>query len=490
MSRPIIIGGGPVGLTAALALAAAEIPFDLFEKRVSVTEDKGADLVLLPTAMRALAQLGVFPSLFCESTPLQNTQRLDCQGRNIGDVRWFQYYKDYLGEYPRLISRAKLCSILYERLPPDAKTQIHCATKVVDVKPTASGVIVTCQDGVSYPGSMLIGADGTHSLIRRSMHSIAKYDGPLKLSRERANTFLNKYRPFKSTHRRLWFRFAVNHFPDLQFRVAHETHGNGVATQLFAGRDTATMYVYEKLYSNGRHKDRYKTREQEEAAMDALINQWGHLAVLPNRQLSLREAYDVRTDSGMAGMEEGVVDHWSWCGRFVLVGDAAHKSTTSLGSGHDHGIVDVVALINELQPLLTKTGVTSPGFRIPPTTDAVRRDLKLALKRYQDARQPFIRHSCRMSGRATATSTGTTCALRFFNKHVISSSAVQKWFARREARAMSRSPRFDFIDSKDLFAGKAVWTSIIDRRKQRDWDIDNGLSGTSYLPLFGVSSPN
>jgi len=46
----IVVGGGPVGLTAAHALTQAGIPFTVLETRPSVVIDAGSNLVLLPYA--------------------------------------------------------------------------------------------------------------------------------------------------------------------------------------------------------------------------------------------------------------------------------------------------------------------------------------------------------------------------------------------------------------------------------------------------------
>ena len=53
----IVIGGGPVGLTAALGLTRANIDFVLLEHRQHIVTDEGSDMTLLPMTMRALDQI-------------------------------------------------------------------------------------------------------------------------------------------------------------------------------------------------------------------------------------------------------------------------------------------------------------------------------------------------------------------------------------------------------------------------------------------------
>lgn len=59
----IIVGGGPVGLIAALALSLADIDFILLEKRANIDLDVGASFVLSADSLRVLHQLDVLGKL-------------------------------------------------------------------------------------------------------------------------------------------------------------------------------------------------------------------------------------------------------------------------------------------------------------------------------------------------------------------------------------------------------------------------------------------
>jgi 2-polyprenyl-6-methoxyphenol hydroxylase-like FAD-dependent oxidoreductase len=61
--KVIVVGGGPVGLTAAHALSRAGLDYIVLENRHSVTIDVGASLVLWPQGLRVLAQLGLLDRL-------------------------------------------------------------------------------------------------------------------------------------------------------------------------------------------------------------------------------------------------------------------------------------------------------------------------------------------------------------------------------------------------------------------------------------------
>jgi 2-polyprenyl-6-methoxyphenol hydroxylase-like FAD-dependent oxidoreductase len=90
--KVIVVGGGPVGLTAAHALTRANIDFVLLESRPSVVFAAGAGLVLLPIGMRVLAQLGLLDALDRVSSPLGQVERIDHQGQSIGDHQFFLHF--------------------------------------------------------------------------------------------------------------------------------------------------------------------------------------------------------------------------------------------------------------------------------------------------------------------------------------------------------------------------------------------------------------
>lgn len=91
--KVIVVGGGPVGLTAAHALTHAKIDFVVLERRPSIVELVGASLVLLPHGMRVLGQLGLFDGLKSISTPLNQVTRGDHNGKDIGIFGFFEHLK-------------------------------------------------------------------------------------------------------------------------------------------------------------------------------------------------------------------------------------------------------------------------------------------------------------------------------------------------------------------------------------------------------------
>ena len=92
--KVIVVGGGPVGLTAAIALEKAGIDFILLERRTDVVLDAGSNLVLTPEGIRSLTQLGLIDAINAISSPLGKINRVDHDGHNMGDMHWFVLMKE------------------------------------------------------------------------------------------------------------------------------------------------------------------------------------------------------------------------------------------------------------------------------------------------------------------------------------------------------------------------------------------------------------
>ncbi|KAI0133452.1 hypothetical protein BJ170DRAFT_163343 [Xylariales sp. AK1849] len=435
--KAIVVGGGPVGLTAAHALTRANIDFVVLERRSSIVVDAGASLVLLPIGLRVLGQLELLDALSSVSSPLAEVNRFDHNGRNLGDTQYFLHFKENHGSSPRVVSRHQLTRVLYDGLPPERQACMLANKKVSDISTTADGVVVSCADGTSYAGSVILGADGAHSLIRDRMRTLALQASPLA-----PVSGVNEEKPFLTTYRSLWVRFPT----ELGLRPgdANETHGHDLAIQLFAGDETAVIGMYERLDKPTRERARYSPADEE-----ALVKRWEHLP-LNSKGLTVRDAYDGRLEAGLVDLEEGVVEHWSW-DRIVLVGDAAHKFTPSTGSGCNNGIIDVVVLVNELHKILEDN--RTRGGDLAPSKNHI----TSAFRKYQNARYEPVTAGCTLSGNVTATATWQNRTRRFVDRYVIPSHILQKYMIDRGASSIAQSPVLDFVEGDEQLKGKIPW---------------------------------
>ncbi|KEY67031.1 hypothetical protein S7711_04713 [Stachybotrys chartarum IBT 7711] len=440
--KVIIVGGGPVGLTAAHALSRAGIDFTLLERRDSVVIDAGSNIVLSPQGLRALAQLNVSAELNKYSEELDLINRIDHNGRNLGEMHWFSILRDLFGKLPQVISRHDLTSVLYGGLSSEAKAKLLTNKKLTNVKSTPISVTVSCEDGTSYSGHLLIGADGAHSSVRQFMRNLAL---------EAGSDQVNAEKPFLTTYRCLWIRFPADASPELRPGFTSETHGPGAATQLFLGDRTGVTGMYERLDEPTTERMRYTQKDQEEC-----IRKWGFLPLAKGGSFRLREAYEKSLATGMVSLEEGVVDHWSWGGRIVLVGDAAHKFTPSTGAGCNHGIGDVAVLANVLNKTLTLTNGS-------PSEDQMAK----ALREYRDLRYRATRGACAGASRATGSATWATGVHRFIDTWVLWFEFVQRRILGpkgKGSKAVADSPIFNYIPADEPFTGKREWTYPMPRK--------------------------
>lgn len=91
--KAIVVGGGPVGLTAAHSLSRANLDFVVLESRPKIVLDAGSNLVLLPIGLRVLSQLGLLPAIEAASSPMARFKRVDHNGKDLSDILWFTYFK-------------------------------------------------------------------------------------------------------------------------------------------------------------------------------------------------------------------------------------------------------------------------------------------------------------------------------------------------------------------------------------------------------------
>ena len=433
--KVIVVGGGPVGLTAAHALTKAGIDFVLLERRQEIVVDAGSNLVLSPVGLRTLAQLGIQKEIYAVSSALSRVDRIDHNGKNIGDVEFFKQIEKNTGIALRVISRHDLTKVLYDTLPSESQTKLFGGKKLLDVATTEAGVIASCEDGSTYSANAIIGADGAHSLMRNLMRSRAIESG---------STQVNEEQPFLTTYRCLWIRFPKQ--AGLPVGMTCETHGRNAATQLFVGEESGVMGLYERLEEPTKERIRHTKEDQ-----DALVERWGSMPVTPNTKVTLRDVYESRLESGLVSLEEGVVDHWSFDGRIVLVGDAKHKFTPSTGAGCNNGMIDIVVLVNQLHSTLQKTSGACPS----------KTELAAAFKTYQDLRYKSVVDACAQSGQQTVMATWQTGVHKFLDRQIFSRHVVQRFLINSGAEKLAATPTLDFIPCKLEANGRVPWKNSV-----------------------------
>lgn len=182
--RVIVVGGGPNGLALAHALHQAGIDYNLLERSPVIltpdnnnnnnNEDDGTGLILWPHAARILDQLGLLrraKKLSC-SMCTRHAYLADgtlCTSSGGDDV--FARSRSDHGRSCMLIGRAALLGLLWEALP-EREARFRAGKEVISVETHAAGVRVTCADGSVEEGSIVVGCDGVHGVVRRTVRDL------------------------------------------------------------------------------------------------------------------------------------------------------------------------------------------------------------------------------------------------------------------------------------------------------------------------------
>ncbi|KAI1815957.1 hypothetical protein GGS20DRAFT_540890 [Poronia punctata] len=392
----VIIGGGPVGLTAAHSLSKAGIGFVVLERRAAIVEDVGASFVLEPRSLRVLAQLELLSQVLAISSDVEGQSTMTRQGVLYAESPLLGLNKEYLGCKVVAVHRADFLRILYDGLG-ESKSSVLTNKRVADIASSEAGVSVFCADGSRYEGSIVVGADGVHSQVRHLMRALALGNSPLAQ--------VNPDEPFLSEYRLLWCSFPRK--PSSRVGWDCQTHGRHFSAQHLVAAHRAWAFLYERLDEPTRGQVTY-TQED----MVSFAERYGDTPIGPD--LRIRDAFRQRERAGMANIEEGIVAYWSW-ERLVLVGDAAHKMTPIIGQGYNNGVQDVVVLTNELHRLLGshEGDIAYEGWRCHHPEDGKghvvpcqpgMQELASAFRRYQAARIDETTADFQLSARITRLS--------------------------------------------------------------------------------------
>lgn len=170
--RPvIIIGGGPVGMTAAAAAARAGLPSVLVETHPQPQPDWRASTFHAAT-MELLEDIDITEKMLAEGLRVPRYQFRDRRDGLIAEFDLGLLAAETRYPFRLQLNQQRLVRFLYDRLLADSTCELRFATRFEDVAQDGDGVRVRLRgpDG-SYElaGSYLIGADGASSTVRKSL---------------------------------------------------------------------------------------------------------------------------------------------------------------------------------------------------------------------------------------------------------------------------------------------------------------------------------
>jgi len=168
--RPVIIvGAGPVGMTAAADLVRAGIPATVLEKGAFLRQESRASTFHPPT-LDMLHALGFAQPLIAQGVKAPTVQYGSTVDGELGTFD-FSAIADMTAHPFRLqAEQFKLTRIVYEALKDNPLFDVHFSSEVAAVAQDADGVTVTTQTGETLSSAWLIGADGANSIVRRAQN--------------------------------------------------------------------------------------------------------------------------------------------------------------------------------------------------------------------------------------------------------------------------------------------------------------------------------
>ncbi|MFJ9624932.1 FAD-dependent monooxygenase [Streptomyces sp. NPDC101181] len=300
MPRTLIVGAGISGLALAKALLDRGFPVDVVERRADDGQALGAGLYLPANAVRALQGIGVGDEVDKRAEPVTRQSLHDRHGRPLAE---FEVSRIWGGVGRCLaITRGDLHEVL--RTAVDG-TVVRHGTELSSV---AEGGTVTFADGTTEAYDLVVGADGIHSAVRRSL-----FGGP-------EPRFLNQ----------VCWRFiaddtAIPGLTDWTARLG--SNGRTFLTvQLGGGR----VYCYADINSSG---------------TTAPAGDWRGL--FADFGGPVPHVLEQGADAHFAALHESENTVWTRPGA-VLIGDAAHAFSPSMAQGGAMALEDALVLADTL----------------------------------------------------------------------------------------------------------------------------------------------
>ncbi|WP_431957833.1 FAD-dependent monooxygenase [Nocardia lijiangensis] len=295
----LVVGAGVAGIAAATALDRRGASVDIVERRTQ--SPAGAGLFLPGNAVRALQELGLGAVLDADAAPIRTQRLLDHRARRIADIDMADLWQG-VGQ-PVGITHDRLRSALVDNLGPT----IQAGVTVDALTESESGVDVSFSDGSSGHYDVVVGADGVHSELRRTVNPDARvrYAG------------------------QICWRFVTTNTVGIDSWTVWLGRGT---TFLAVPVGTDRLYCYADL-----------STPNPAAAGARLAQHFSHFDHQVRDLLAAPEATEAYTS-----VIEEVTDPTWWTGRVVLIGDAAHASSPNMAQGVAMSVEDALILAESL----------------------------------------------------------------------------------------------------------------------------------------------
>ncbi len=299
-----VVGAGTAGCASCLFLERAGHDVTLFE-RVDEPAPVGAGLLLQPTGMSVLAELGLLESILARGARVDALIGDTARGRAIMDLRYGEIRP---GLFALGVHRGLLFRTLFDALP--------CAVRCgVDITRVDDDHLVDSTGARHGPFDRIVVADGARSQLRA------------------ASSLVTRARPYEWAA--LWFigPDTAGHFTGALSQVYRGTREliGFLPTGGIDGPPLVSMFWSIRA-------------DRVQAWRDAGIDAWKcDVRALTDRAEPILEQIQDHDQLIYAAYQD-VVLRTPYEGRVVYVGDAAHATSPQLGQGANLALLDARAL--------------------------------------------------------------------------------------------------------------------------------------------------
>ncbi|CAO3564889.1 unnamed protein product [Mortierella alpina] len=182
--KVLIVGAGLGGITLAILLEKAGVPYEVFERATEV-KPLGSALSINSNVLYMFRQIGLYEEFVARSVPY-TTVNVYNEHREKDFIMDFGPMMKMGGIDARMISRPDCYGFLLRQIPTE---KIHMGKRVLSIEQGENGVMIRCADTSTYEGDILVGADGANSGVRQSLYQQLKKRGDLPSSDDGALPF-------------------------------------------------------------------------------------------------------------------------------------------------------------------------------------------------------------------------------------------------------------------------------------------------------------
>jgi 2-polyprenyl-6-methoxyphenol hydroxylase-like FAD-dependent oxidoreductase len=305
--------------------------------------------------------------------------------------------------------------------------------KVIEIVSGTNDVEVVCANGTKHRGSIVLGADGTHSKTRRLMRELALAAKP--------EARWDGLEPFQTAYIATWIKFPRPSECGQAFETQHKDRG----LVYFTSHDLGYVLMFEKLINS--HE---KRRTYNEENICAAAKRFADFPV--TETLKVKDVFSNRLAAGMVNLDEGTAKHWHW-GRCVLAGDACHKLTPNSGLGFNNGVQDIVALCNSLHKIVVTAANRDPDSHV----------LSKAFQQYQIDRLSTIKKHTFVSTHLVRINSWENWAYFFIAKYIMASKRLEYIMLKYlVSRFIKEGMVLDYISVEEPFSAAVAWTHPTD----------------------------